>query len=238
MPITCMHCTHGEGGTPLNFQITCSFGYQACLVDRAQCLNRTMMQLILSLLPRWNASSVKRFAAFSASVMPRTRSAASWLFMTSQSPSLAKIRNSSSGRSSSSLISGVGMTKRFSGLSPKALDTASTPPTRHVPAQTTTPPALSIRCLSSLAFGLWSTDIATAFPPRHRTALESPTFATSRRCPSTTAVTAVHPSSRFELESCRRYWLSVLSYDSAIALCKSLLNLACCIRLMKRLLRT
>ena len=41
---------------------------------------------------------------------------------------------------------------------PKALETASTPPTLQVPAQTTTPPALSIRCRSSVRLGLWSSD--------------------------------------------------------------------------------
>ncbi len=41
---------------------------------------------------------------------------------------------------------------------PNALETASTPPTLHVPAHTTTPPALSIRCRSSVRLGLWSSD--------------------------------------------------------------------------------
>lgn len=41
---------------------------------------------------------------------------------------------------------------------PKALETARTPPTLQVPAHTTTPPALSIRCRSSVRFGLWSSD--------------------------------------------------------------------------------
>ena len=50
----------------------------------------------------------------------------------------------------------------FRRRSPKARDTASTPPTRQVPAQTTTPPASSMRARSSVRFGLWSSDSGTA----------------------------------------------------------------------------
>ena len=39
---------------------------------------------------------------------------------------------------------------------------ARTPPTRQVPAHTTMPPALSIRCRSSARLGLWSSDIGIA----------------------------------------------------------------------------
>lgn len=38
---------------------------------------------------------------------------------------------------------------------------------------------------------------ALPFPPRHITALESPTFATSKRSPTRMAVEAVEPASRF-----------------------------------------
>ena len=56
---------------------------------------------------------------------------------------------------------------------PNALETASTPPTLQVPAHTTTPPALSIRCRSSVRFGLWSSDRGKA--AHHKTNL-------SRQC--------------------------------------------------------
>ena len=46
----------------------------------------------------------------------------------------------------------------FKRRSPKARETASTPPTRQVPAQTTTPPASSILARSSWRLGLWSSD--------------------------------------------------------------------------------
>ena len=61
---------------------------------------------------------------------------------------------------------------RLSRRSPKARDTASTPPTRQVPAQTTTPPAASMRLRSSVRLGLWSSDSAIA--AQHRNAPLSP----------------------------------------------------------------
>ena len=39
---------------------------------------------------------------------------------------------------------------------PRGSAPASTPPTRQVPAHTTTPPASSMRCRSSARLGLWS----------------------------------------------------------------------------------
>mmetsp|Transcript_14692 Transcript_14692/g.36608 ORF Transcript_14692/g.36608 Transcript_14692/m.36608 type:complete len:264 (+) Transcript_14692:482-1273(+) len=201
-------------------------------------LKRTTIQLMLSLEPRAYASSVSFLAARSGSGMSRIRPVASWFDRTSHSPSLARMMNSSSGVSCSSHSSGVEMTKRLSGLSPKALDTASTPPTRHVPAQTTTPPAFSMRVRSSLLFGLWSTERATAFPALQSTARESPTFAMNSRVPNNTAVTAVHPSSLLDAASCFRYCASVLSYASTMALAGSLRKLTLDRRLVNRFVRT
>ena len=50
----------------------------------------------------------------------------------------------------------------LSAESPKALETASTPPTRQVPAQSTAPPAASMRARSSGRLGLWSVERARA----------------------------------------------------------------------------
>ena len=58
------------------------------------------------------------------------------------------------------------------GHSPKARDTARTPPTLQVPAQTTTPPALSMRCLSSVRLGLWSSDRGKAAGNINKVALQ------------------------------------------------------------------
>lgn len=54
---------------------------------------------------------------------------------------------------------------------PKERETASTPPTRHVPAHTTAPPAPSMRCCSSARLGLWSRESACAPWPTEMTAL-------------------------------------------------------------------
>jgi hypothetical protein len=53
------------------------------------------------------------------------------------------------GRNLRTLISGSATTYCFRSLSPNARETARTPPTRHVPAHITKPPASSILCLSS-----------------------------------------------------------------------------------------
>ena len=52
-------------------------------------------------------------------------------------------------------------------------------------------------------------------PPLHMTALESPTFATSKRSPTRTAVDAVEPASRFWLFSDFKNSASVWLYASA-----------------------
>lgn len=70
---------------------------------------------------------------------------------------------------------------RLSRRSPKARDTASTPPTRQVPAQTTTPPAASMRLRSSVRLGLWSSD--SAITAQHRNAPLSPVPARSDAAP-------------------------------------------------------
>ena len=62
------------------------------------------------------------------------------------------------------------------GHSPKARDTARTPPTLQVPAQTTTPPALSMRCLSSVRLGLWSSDRGKAAGNINKVALQHKWF--------------------------------------------------------------
>jgi hypothetical protein len=65
----------------------------------------------------------------------------------------------------------------------------------RLPAHMITPPALSIRFLSSLLFGLWSSDSAIAVPALETIVLESPTFATYKWFPTNTAADAVEPSS-------------------------------------------
>ena len=60
-------------------------------------------------------------------------------------------------------------------------------------------PCCSIVCASALLCsrpaGVLELNRATPWPDRERTALESPTFATMSFWPSSTAVTAVQPSS-------------------------------------------
>lgn len=58
------------------------------------------------------------------------------------------------------------MMNSFISRLPNERDTARTPPTRHVPAQTTLPPVLSILIFSSVRFGLWSRDSTTTAPGR------------------------------------------------------------------------
>ena len=91
-------------------------------------------------------------------LMSLTSVTASWFLITSQRPSEAMMISSSFEDRCSSWVYGSGMTYFFSSRSPNALLTAKTPPTRQVPAQTTTPPSCSIRFLSSSLLGLWSTD--------------------------------------------------------------------------------
>mmetsp|Transcript_100653 Transcript_100653/g.293347 ORF Transcript_100653/g.293347 Transcript_100653/m.293347 type:complete len:203 (-) Transcript_100653:289-897(-) len=75
--------------------------------------------------------------------------------------------------------------------------------TRQAPRTCSTrPPARSMRFFSSARVGLWSSETATAWPPRQSTALESPRLATTSRSavpslglPCSRAVTAVEPTS-------------------------------------------
>mmetsp|Transcript_48942 Transcript_48942/g.137720 ORF Transcript_48942/g.137720 Transcript_48942/m.137720 type:complete len:222 (+) Transcript_48942:210-875(+) len=133
---------------------------------------------------------------------PCTKSTASWLLKTSNSPSHAMSRKSSSGVIRSKRISGSAMTRGFpvsapslSGIalyssSPKARETANLPRTRR---KDTKPPADSMRSASSLRSGLWSKDNCTARPSRDKSARLSPKFAHQIQPPTMYATTAAHP---------------------------------------------
>mmetsp|Transcript_1081 Transcript_1081/g.4830 ORF Transcript_1081/g.4830 Transcript_1081/m.4830 type:complete len:240 (+) Transcript_1081:437-1156(+) len=115
-------------------------------------------------------------------------------------PSHAMTRNSSPASSLHSLISGYAVTiwslalRFFDCLysrSPMARESAKEPLTRP---SCTNPPAFMILARSSSSIGLWSRESATAVPRRHRTARESPAFATIKSSPRTTATTQVDPA--------------------------------------------
>mmetsp|Transcript_84513 Transcript_84513/g.188760 ORF Transcript_84513/g.188760 Transcript_84513/m.188760 type:complete len:206 (-) Transcript_84513:208-825(-) len=98
--------------------------------------------------------------------------------------------------------------------------------TRHAPRTCSTrPPTRSMRFFSSIRMGLWSSETATACPPRQRTARESPRLAMTRRSavpslglPWSNAVTAVEPtSSNFLRSAMLRTSLSVCRKASLIA---------------------
>mmetsp|Transcript_8349 Transcript_8349/g.23689 ORF Transcript_8349/g.23689 Transcript_8349/m.23689 type:complete len:242 (+) Transcript_8349:183-908(+) len=119
--------------------------------------------------------------------------------MTSQSPSVARTKNSSISMRDSTRISGTATTDPASSLplcwtSPKDRDTASIPFTRF---DTIRPPAFSIRWRSSSLVRRWSDVRSTALPPLLNTHRQSPTFPTMswRRRSSRTAMQAVDPHS-------------------------------------------
>mmetsp|Transcript_26413 Transcript_26413/g.54830 ORF Transcript_26413/g.54830 Transcript_26413/m.54830 type:complete len:227 (-) Transcript_26413:219-899(-) len=121
-----------------------------------------------------------------------TRFTACCMFMTLSSPSLASMRNSSDGRRSNSITSGLATTTlllcrrlplslklALKPTSPKARDVSRMPWMR--PLDATIPPAAWIRAASSGIVGLWGVHTASAVPARHRMAAESPTCAMSNR---------------------------------------------------------
>mmetsp|Transcript_2723 Transcript_2723/g.7503 ORF Transcript_2723/g.7503 Transcript_2723/m.7503 type:complete len:357 (-) Transcript_2723:106-1176(-) len=134
----------------------------------------------------------------------RTKSTTSWLLMTSQTPSQASTMNSSSSLSSHSVMSGSAvMTWSLGSMllsplyfkSPMARERLRFPLTRWCPfISCTNPPAFSMRVLSRMSAGLWSTLSAWALPPRQMTARESPAHPTTRCLPWRQATTAVHPA--------------------------------------------
>ena len=114
---------------------------------------------------------------------------------TSHSPSVASSMNSSSGLSAYSLISGSGISRFLSRLSPRERETASCALTRHVPKKTTAPPACSTRARSSAREGLWMLESSKATRLRLRIPCESPTLATHSLAPRMSATMAVVPDS-------------------------------------------
>mmetsp|Transcript_28786 Transcript_28786/g.81073 ORF Transcript_28786/g.81073 Transcript_28786/m.81073 type:complete len:276 (+) Transcript_28786:289-1116(+) len=136
--------------------------------------------------------------------LARTKSTASWLVMTSQTPSQASRRNSSFGPMVSVQISGWAVMICSWGCrselvlylrSPIALLRFRLPLTRHTPPiSARKPPAASMRDFSLSWAGLWSSDRATAWPPLHRTALLSPALATKILPSLIMVTTAVQPA--------------------------------------------
>mmetsp|Transcript_5220 Transcript_5220/g.11140 ORF Transcript_5220/g.11140 Transcript_5220/m.11140 type:complete len:388 (+) Transcript_5220:216-1379(+) len=133
-------------------------------------------------------------------ILSRTKVTASWFVITSQIPSQARITNSSSLWSLQEKISGKAVTACCSGvrsllclysMSPRARLRLSEPLTRP---SVTKPPALWILSASSASCGLWSRDMATAWPPREKTHRLSPALATTISSLTMTATTAVQPA--------------------------------------------
>mmetsp|Transcript_23181 Transcript_23181/g.64768 ORF Transcript_23181/g.64768 Transcript_23181/m.64768 type:complete len:210 (+) Transcript_23181:356-985(+) len=157
--------------------------------------------------------------------------------MTSKTPSVARTKKRSFSESGKMLISGSAMERRLGCLKYKSpsdrviarpwysrrADLLMEPglveaATRQQPRTwSTSPPWRSMRFLSSMRVGLWSSETATACPARHKTARESPTFAITRRnavpsfgLPWISAVKAVDPtSSNFFRSAVFRISLSV-----------------------------
>mmetsp|Transcript_8928 Transcript_8928/g.24880 ORF Transcript_8928/g.24880 Transcript_8928/m.24880 type:complete len:241 (+) Transcript_8928:119-841(+) len=192
----------------------------------------------LSSLPRWYAVRTTLFAASSGSSQCfKARSTTSWLFKTSKMPSVASTKKRSLSVKGMIWMSGSAIDKEVGCLkykSPRDLVIAKPwyslradlcmefglvdAATRQAPRTCRTrPPARSIRFFSSIRMGLWSSEAATACPPRQRTARESPRFATTSRkavpnlgFPWSNAATAVDPTvSNFLRSATARISLSV-----------------------------
>mmetsp|Transcript_97823 Transcript_97823/g.237913 ORF Transcript_97823/g.237913 Transcript_97823/m.237913 type:complete len:264 (-) Transcript_97823:300-1091(-) len=139
----------------------------------------------------------------------RTKSTASWLLITSHTPSQAMSRNSSLRSRFTLMTSGVATMSWSPGgsslfclysRSPMARERLRSPFTRYttrVPRRwlSTQPPAPKIRASSAGCSGLWSSDMSIALPPRHSTARQSPTLATKIFSRQTQETHAVQPMS-------------------------------------------
>mmetsp|Transcript_16462 Transcript_16462/g.38580 ORF Transcript_16462/g.38580 Transcript_16462/m.38580 type:complete len:253 (-) Transcript_16462:367-1125(-) len=166
-----------------------------------------------------------RFCCSADSNRLRTKSTASWLLMTSQTPSHAMTMNSSQGSRLKVRTSGVA-TMSWSpagnvlfclySKSPMARERLRSPLTRWTAkwpkrSTSTQPPALLMRQRSRGRSGLWSSERSSARPPRLKTARQSPALATTTASECTQHTSAVHPM----LEGCA-VRLPALSRDPAL----------------------
>merc|ERR1719198_2174172 len=131
------------GGVGLLFFLVDLLLFLVATLALVRLLRSTTKEHILSLLPKRNAFSVKRFAAFSTLEHDRISSATCLFDITSHRPSDASTRKASFSVRSYRSTSGLAITYSLNALSPMARDTARTPSTRHTPTCTTIPPAFS-----------------------------------------------------------------------------------------------
>mmetsp|Transcript_9563 Transcript_9563/g.23007 ORF Transcript_9563/g.23007 Transcript_9563/m.23007 type:complete len:251 (-) Transcript_9563:734-1486(-) len=176
---------------------------------------------------QWSTSSPAMSAREHSGLPMRsfTKSTASWLLITSQIPSQARIKNSSPGPIASASTSGCAvMIWSFLASSvlhlylrsPMARLRFRFPLTRQTPPiSERKPPAASMRAFSESCAGLWSVERATAFPSLQRTARLSPALATSIFPSCTRATTAVQPAWILLSEALQSSSVSMASPDSA-----------------------